>query len=218
LEVLPIQVNRTYEYDTFQQIESIIKQNTELRKAVLYLNEKTEIDQRFVDAFGSHKHLTELTINILDAKIGQYKLNDTFCGLKSLTFISRTSQDYKPDANDIALFGQLTNLKRLTYQGPVPLINVHKLEKLTSLELINPLRGSASEWQNVYQSLSALTRLMTISLQIEEHGDDDYHFLASLPSLESIWIKRNERQRESQKIIAHLNNSNLTKLSMRTGT
>lgn len=213
LEVMPREERRNWIYDDRERVEEIIKQNKELRKAHVHLYDTAAFDQSFVDAFGGHKHLTELNIITFSASMPQCNIYDTFSGLKSLSFVARLTVDSSEQPP--ALFGQLTNLERLIYRGAAPLVNIDKLEKLTSLILENPVATSRSQWQKIYRSLPALKRLKTLDISIIHHDNDDYQFLAHLPSLEQLRIKKT--QTEPVKTLGHLtDNPNLTKLILKS--
>lgn len=197
LEALYIEQIYGRSHHIMTELESLIKQNTELVELKVQLD-NTTVDQRFADTFMNNRMLSRLSIS---ATSMQYEACDLYRTLSNLKALSVSGS---------FAVGQLTNLEELEYHSSNPVPDIDKLEKLTKLSLRN---GSSQidAWSNLLRAVSNLTKLKSLSLSLNEAPD--YGFLRSLTALEDLSISRDGHQ-PNQPIMEYFNSTHLTRLKI----
>lgn len=208
--------NGRVEFASLHKIGLLAGKNSELAEIELKYNAMV-LNQPFVNIFSNNKKLTKLTITSGSIQYEQINMYEHLRGLKELK-VYEGGRQTPPKESNFAPFDQLTNLEKLSYTARSTMADIAKLVNLTKLRLEKlPDKLIDADWSKFFMSLSALTNLKEISLELHDTAtkpigyESDYKFLSALPLLESVKIVRHEDQQD-QPMLQYLTSPHLTRL------
>jgi hypothetical protein len=201
-------------YPSLNKLAMILRSNTNMANLSLKYNAMV-LDQPFANLFTNNRKLTKLTIwcGTIHNHV-PCNLYDQLSNLKTLKCHDGGRQIPAKESN-LSPYGQLTNLEKLSYTARSAMMDTDKLVNLTKLTLSNLYQSIEADWSKLFMSLSALTKLKEISLNLQECQtkpyESDYMFLSALPHLERVRIIRDQDQ-IVQPVLQYLTSPHLTRL------